>query len=150
VFGGIRFGPEWALEVELWVPSPIRDSAGYSHRDILLSVSAVRMLGVQGVRPHLLAGFSLARTENRFTTCLADRLPDPPSGLPIPTIVDCAEPDVRARQRGQVNGSATYVVGGMGVEVPLWRRVHLVPEIRVHVALTSVIVRPAVGVKISF
>jgi hypothetical protein len=34
--------------------------------------------------------------------------------------------------------------------VPLWRRLRLVPEIRVHVALTSVIVRPAVGVSVSF
>ena len=107
------------------------------------------MLGVKTVRPYLLAGFSLARTENRLTTCLADRSPDPSSGPPIPTIVDCTEPDVQHR-REQINGSATYVVGGMGIEVPVWRRIHLVPEIRVHVAISSVIVRPAVGVKFNF
>ena len=40
LFGGIRLGPEWAVEIELWVPSSIRDSAGDStHRDILFSVS---------------------------------------------------------------------------------------------------------------
>ena len=151
VFGGLALGPEWALEFEFWIPWPIRDSAGDStHRDILLSVSAVRMLGAQGVRPYLVAGLSFGRTENRFTTCLADRLPAPSSGPPVPTIVDCAEPDVRERRREQVNGSATYVVGGMGIEVPVWRRTQLVPEIRLHVALTSVIVRPSVGVKINF
>jgi hypothetical protein len=149
--GGITLGTEWELELELWIPSSIRDSAADSrHRDILLSVSAVRMLGAQGVRPYLLAGLSFARTENTFTTCLADRSPAPSSGPGIPTIVDCAEPDVREHRREQANGSATYVVGGLGIEVPLWRRVHLVPEVRVHVALTSVIVRPAVGVKINF
>ena len=149
--GGITLGPEWALELELWIPSSIRESAADStHRDVLLSVSAIRMLGAQGVRPYLLAGLSVARTENTFTTCLADRSPAPLPGVYVPTIVDCGEPDVRERRREQVNGSTTYVVGGLGIDVPLWRKVHLVPEVRVHVALASVIVRPAVGVKINF
>jgi hypothetical protein len=40
LFGGIRFGRDWALDVELWVPSSIRDAAGDpTHRDILVSVS---------------------------------------------------------------------------------------------------------------
>jgi hypothetical protein len=151
LFGGIRFGRDWALEVELWVPSSIRESADDpTHRDILVSVSAVRLLGAQGVRPYLVAGLSVARTENAFTTCLADRSPAPSSGLPVPTIVDCSEPDVRERRSEHFNGSTTYVVGGLGVDVPLWRRLRLVPEIRVHVALTSVIVRPAVGVSVTF
>jgi hypothetical protein len=151
LFGGIRLGPEWAVEVELWVPSSIRDSAGdATHRDILFSVSAVRMLGARGVRPYLVAGVSLASTENEFTTCLADRSPAPSSGLPVPTIVDCSELDVRERRREHSNGTATYVVSGLGLEVPLWRQFRLIPEIRVHVAFASVIVRPAVGVRIDF
>jgi hypothetical protein len=151
LFGGIRLGREWAVELELWVPSSIRDTADNSaHRDILVSVSAVRMLGAEGPRPYLVAGLSLARTENEFTTCLADRSAAPLSGPPVPTIVDCSEPDVRERRREQFNGTATYVVGGLGFDVPLGRRLRLVPEIRVHVALTSVIVRPAVGVMIRF
>jgi hypothetical protein len=151
LFGGIRFGRDWALEVELWVPSSIGDSADDpTHRDILVSVSAVRLLGAQAVRPYLVAGLSVARTENEFTTCLADRSPAPSSGLFVPTIVDCSEPDVRERRREHFNGSTTYVVGGLGVDVPLWRRLRLVPEIRVHVALGSVIVRPSVGVSVSF
>jgi hypothetical protein len=151
LFGGIRFGRQWAVEVELWVPASIRDSAGDpTHRDILVSVSAVRMLGAEGARPYLVAGLSLARTQNEFTACLADRSPAPSSGVPVPTIVDCSEPDVRERRREHFNGTATYVVGGLGLEVPLWRRLRLVPEIRVHVAFTSVIVRPAVGVTFNF
>jgi hypothetical protein len=124
--------------------------SGQTHRDILVSVSAIHMLATQGVRPYLLAGLSLARTENAFTTCLADRTPAPLPGVPVPTIVDCSEPDVQERRRQHVNGGATYVVGGLGLDVPLWRRLHLVPEVRVHVALTSVIVRPALGVRVDF
>jgi hypothetical protein len=151
LFGGIRLGHEWAVEVELWVPSSIGDSAdGPRHRDILVSVSAVRTLSAAGARPYLVAGLSLARTQNEFTMCLADRSPLPSTGPPIPSIVDCSEPDVRERRREHFNGSATYVVGGLGLEVPLWRRLRLVPEIRVHVTLTSVIVRPAVGVMVNF
>jgi hypothetical protein len=151
LFGGFRIGREWAVELELWVPSSIRDSAGdATHRDILMSVSAVRILGAEGARPYLVAGLSLARTQNEFTTCLADRSAAPLSGPPVPTIVDCSEPDVRERRREQFNGTATYVVGGLGLDVPLGRRLRLVPEIRVHVALTSVIVRPAVGVMVRF
>jgi hypothetical protein len=143
--------PEWAVEVELWVPSSIRDSAGdATHRDILVSVSAVRMLGARGVRPYLVAGVSLASTENEFTTCLADRSPAPSSGLPVPTIVDCSELDVRERRREHSDGTGFYVVSGLGLEVPLWRQLRLIPEIRVHVAFASVIVRPAVGVRIDF
>jgi hypothetical protein len=151
LFAGIRFGPEWAVEVELWVPSYIRDSpGGPTHRDILVSVSAVRTLGAKNARPYLVAGLSLARTQSESTTCLADRSPDPSPGLPVPTIVDCSEPDVRERRREHFDGSATYVVGGLGFEVPLGRRLDLVPEVRVHVALGSVIVRAAVGVAVNF
>jgi hypothetical protein len=151
VFGGIRFGRDWALEVDLWVPSSIREAAGDpTHRDILVSVSAVRLLGAHGVRPYLVTGLSVARTENAFTTCLADRSPAPSSGLPVPTIVDCSEPDVRERRREHFNGTAAYLLGGLGIDVPLWRRLRLVPEIRVHVAFTSVIVRSAVGVSVAF
>ena len=151
VFGGIRFGPEWAVEVELWVPASIRDSASdTTHRDILVSVSAVRMLGAERVRPYLVAGLSLAHTQNAFTTCLADRSPEPFPGPPVPSIVDCSEPDVRERRREHFNGSATYVLGGLGLDVPLWRRIRLVPEIRVHAAIGSVIVRPSVGVAVGF
>jgi hypothetical protein len=151
LFGGIRFGPDWAVEVELWVPAFTRDSAGdRRHRDILVSVSAVRLLGAEGARPYLIGGLSFARTQNEFTTCLADRSPDPFPGPPAPTIVDCSEPDVRERRREHVNGTATYVVGGLGLEIPIWRRLRLLPEIRVHAALTSVIVRPAIGVAVDF
>jgi len=151
LFGGFRLGREWAVEVELWVPASIRDSAGGpTHRDILLSFSAVRMLGADGARPYLVAGLSLANTQNEFTTCLADRSPAPSPGPPVPAIVDCSEPDVRERRREHFNGTATYVVGGVGLDLPLWRRLRLVPEIRVHVAFTSVIVRPAVGVMVNF
>jgi uncharacterized protein YceK len=151
LFGGIRFGSGWAVEAELWVPSFIRDSKGDAmHRDILVTVSAVRMLSGRSAHPYLVAGLSLARAQNEFTTCLADRLAGPSSGSAVPTIVDCSEPDVRERRREHTNGSATYLVAGMGLDVPLGRRLCLVPEIRVHVAVSSVIVRPTMGLMVKF
>jgi hypothetical protein len=153
LLAGFRFGRDWAAEAELWVPPFIHDSAGESkHRDILVSVSIVRTFGAHGVRPYLVAGLSVARTENRFTTCIADRVPPPPVGMTqtVPTIVDCSESDVRERRRQHFTGTTEYVVGGAGLEVPLWRRLRLTPEVRVHVAPTSAIVRSAVGLMVDF
>jgi hypothetical protein len=64
--------------------------------------------------------------------------------------VACSEPDVRQRQRERTGTGSAYIVGGLGIEVPLGRRLRLVPEVRVHAAAASVIVRPSVGVIVVF
>jgi hypothetical protein len=152
VFAGVRTGRDWAAEIELWIPGSIRDATGDPHRDILVGVSAVRRFGANRSRSYLVAGVSVARTENAFTTCFADDRPAPPgpAGVPGRTVVDCAEPDVTERRREKFTGTSTYLTGGAGVDVPLWPHVRLLPEVRVHVAIGSIIVRPAVGFRFDF
>lgn len=152
MFGGVRTGSDWAAEIELWIPGSLRNAAGELHRDILVSVSAVRRFRANRSRSYLLAGVSMASTETGFTTCFADNRPAPPgpAGEPGRTIVDCSEADVTERRRETFRGTSTYLTGGAGVEVPLWPRVRLLPEIRLHVAIGSVIVRPAVGLGFDF
>jgi hypothetical protein len=153
VLAGLRFGPGWAGEFEIWVPGTIRDAADDdTHRDVLASLSVIRRFDGRRLRPYLLVGLSFARTTNGFTTCIADRPASPSldSSPLVPNIVDCSEPDVRERRRDHFNSTSAYVVAGAGIEVPLWRRLRLAPELRVHVAPASVIVRPAVGLMIDF
>jgi hypothetical protein len=152
IFAGARTGRDWAAEIDLWIPGSLRDAAGDPHRDILIGVNAVRRFGANRSRSYLLAGISVARTENELTTCFADSRPAPPGpgGEPGRTIVDCSAPDVTERRRETFAGTSTYLTGGAGVEVPLRPRLLLLPEIRMHVAIGSIIVRPAVGVRFDF
>ena len=78
IFAGVRTGRDWAAEIELWVPGSLRDATGNPHRDILVGVGAVRRFGANLSRSYLLVGFSVARTQNEFTTCFADSRPAPP------------------------------------------------------------------------
>ena len=153
VAGGLSFGRTWTAEVELWMPRSLRDDAGEpKHRDVLFSVSIVRSFGASRLRPYALAGLSTARTEDHLTTCVADRVPPPPLGIPdaVPTIVDCSEPDVRERRRERFTSTSGYLLAGAGAEVPLGRRLFLTPEVRVHFAVTSIILRPSVGLMLVF
>jgi hypothetical protein len=149
----VRFpmGPSWGGELELWVPGFIEDGAGAPrHRDIQAGFSVVRHLGSSAPRPFVLFGGSIARTEDRFTTCLADRVSRPGTTEPVPTIVSCTEPDVRERRAERFVSSSAYAVAGAGVDVPLGSRWLLTPEVRLHAALTSVIVRASVGLAVQF
>ena len=152
IFAGVRTGRDWAAEIELWVPGSLRDATGNPHRDILVGVGAVRRFGANRSRSYLLVGFSVARTQNEFTTCFADSRPASPgpAGEPGRTVVDCSEPDVTERRRERFTGTSTYLTGGAGVEVPLRPRIRLLPEIRTHLAIGSIIVRPTVGVRFDF
>lgn len=140
---GFTFRGSWAVEAEIWVPGPIRDAAGDpEHRDIPVSASMIRFFRAGPSRPYLLAGLTTARTETHVTTCIADR--------GTPTIVSCEEPDVRERHRERFTSLSGYLLVGGGIEVPLGRRVRLAPEVRAHLAVTSVILRPAVAVIVNF
>ena len=102
----------------------------------------MRAFRAGGPQPYVLAGISSARTETYLTACIADR--------GVPTVVGCEEPDVRERHRERFPSGSAYVHAGAGVDVPLAGRLHLAPDVRVHLAATSIIVRPAVGVVLDF
>jgi len=142
---GIRLSQAWTGEVELWVPGFIREAGPGKHRDILISFIAVRTMGAQGrPRPYGLLGVSFGRTETSVTSCIAER-------EATPTIVDCStEPDVQERRQDRYYSQSTYALAGAGFDFPVWRRVHLAPEVRVHLAIGSVIIRSAVGLRMEF
>jgi hypothetical protein len=152
---GVAVTPSWTVEGELWVPGAIRSRGGpgaggdATHRDMLASGSAVRVFGARRVRPFALAGISLARTTDHVTTCIADRVP-PGAATPVRAVVSCSEPDVRERLRERFTSLSQYVVGGVGVRLALGSRVRFVPELRMHAAPTSVIVRASAGIAVEF
>ena len=81
VVAGLHFSDAWALEGEFWLPRYIRTNLeGGRHRDTLLGVSMRRSFGDR-VRPHVLFGLSVGRTEDGFTTCGALR--SSPSSRPF-------------------------------------------------------------------
>ena len=51
---------------------------------------------------------------------------------------------------GTFNGSETYLVFGGGVQIPVGARLAIVPEVRVNYAISALIVRPQVGVRVRF
>jgi hypothetical protein len=141
---GIRLSRNWTGEFDLWLPGFIREADEGKHRDTLISLIAVRTMDAQTrPRPYVLIGVSFGRTETSVTSCIAER-------ETAPTIVDCTEPDVRERRHDRYNSESTYALVGAGFDLPVWRRVHLAPEVRVHLTIGSVIIRSAVGLRMEF
>jgi hypothetical protein len=150
VVAGIFLTPGWTLDGEFWRPGAIRTRPEDGrHRDTLVSVSARRSFGAGAVRPHLLAGVSIARTEDQLTTCIARRQSsvDP---VPVNFLVPCGEPDVSERREERFASTSLLPLVGAGVEIAIGRRLLLVPDVRVQTWVTSVIVRPAVAVAMKF
>jgi hypothetical protein len=148
---GFSLSRDWTLDVEVWVPKFLRDENGSpKHRDVLVSASAVRFFTDGAIRPFVLAGLSLAFTEDRLTTCIADRVPFGQTGPAVPTIVDCSQPDVRERVDERFRSQSVYGLGGAGLEIRVAPRVRISPDVRFDVAVTSFIVRPSVAVSITF
>lgn len=145
---GFGRGGAWTFEVEFWLPDYI-DLGGKTHRDTLVSAAFIRPFGTRSVRPHILVGASAGRVEERSTICFAMRQP-PGSSASVRTLVPCEDDDVIDRQRDERSNGALYGVAGAGLEIPLGRRVQLVPEVRVNLAITAVILRPAVALRIAF
>lgn len=140
----------WRGEFEFWLPGYLDDAYGEpKHRDILFSLSAVRMFREDGVRPYLVAGLSVTRTQDWFTFCTANR-PIGPGGALGPAMVSCDEPDLIERRRERNDGTDGYLLAGGGVEIPLAARVKAVVDLRFSLAPVSVLVRPAVGLAFSF
>ena len=147
---GIGRARTWMPEVEFWYPGWIRtDRTDGRHRDILGSLAFRRTFSSGRARPYLLLGFSVARTDTQFRTCAALRHP-PGSTVAVPTIVSCSEPDVVERERERFSSTGFYALGGGGVEIALGRKLRLLPDVRVDFAITSVIVRPSIGIGFVF
>ena len=138
--GALTLSPRWRGEFEFWLPGYLTDSRGEPmHRDVLYSVSAVRLFRDDGIRPFVLAGLSLARTEDRLTLCS--------TGL---ALVSCDDPDVIDMRSEKHFGSGSYLLAGGGLEIPIGRRVNIVADVRLSLAAASVLVRPGLGVSIGF
>jgi hypothetical protein len=151
ISAGLAVTPDWTVDFELWIPAALRNGRfGSTHRDMLAGASAMRFFGRHDVRPFLLAGLSLARTEDRFTTCIADRVPFGRAGPAVPATVDCAEPDVRERRGERYTSASIFGLIGAGIDVAAGPRLRIRPEVRVNHIPTSLIVRPAVGLVVLF
>ena len=150
VTASIPFTVKWRADAEFWLPGYLEDDFGQpKHRDVLLSVSAVRMFSAGPTRPFLLAGLSFSRTEDWFTFCTAQRAFDPGGPL-LPFLVSCGDPDVIERRRERNEGTDGYLLAGGGVEVPITSRLNVVVDLRASCAPTSLLVRPGVGLVLKF
>jgi hypothetical protein len=149
VTAAMRVSRAWRGEVEFWLPGYLElDRGDGRHRDLLLGISAVRLFRTEGVRPFVLAGLTLARTEDEYTYCFAERtLPD---FGPVTTVVDCGEPDVVTIEHTDRAGTGIALTTGGGVEIPVGRRTHIVADVRLLLTPGAMLVRPAIGLGISF
>jgi hypothetical protein len=150
ITASVGFAHGWRGEVEFWRPGYIEDANGDpKHRDILFSFSAVKMFQAGKVRPYVVFGLSLARTEDWFNFCTANRV-NGPGGSMGPVLVSCDEPDIIEHRRERNVGNDGYLLGGGGIEYPITRHLGIVADVRVSLAPVSVIVRPGVGVVFTF
>jgi len=147
---GYQWSPRWAIEAEFWAPRTLhlrRDER--THRDTSLNLGVRRSFSAGRARPHLLAGLGAMRTVDEITICSAVR-PVSFSPTPVEVLVSCEEPDVTGRVRERFAGTTLAVLVGAGVVFEVTRRIHVVADVRVHPAITALMVRPAIGVGVSF
>jgi hypothetical protein len=141
---GVAFSPNWRGEAEFWLPGYLEDARGEpKHRDVLYSFSAVRLFGSGQVRPFVVAGLTFARVQDWFTFCTANR-----GGGPA--LVSCDEPDVVDVRREKNVGTDGYLLAGGGVEIPLGDRLRVVADLRLSLAPASILVRPGLGLSVTF
>jgi hypothetical protein len=145
ISAAFRLSPRWMLEAE------VADNglASPKHRESLVSVSGIRSFRERGVRPYLAVGLTFGRNEETRTACFADRVPFG-GGAPQRALVGCDEPDVQLRVPETSRGGGSYLALGGGAMIPLWRRVSVVPDVRVHLAATAAILRPTLGLALAF
>jgi Outer membrane protein beta-barrel domain len=53
-------------------------------------------------------------------------------------------------ESGKFDGSEAYLVFGGGVQIPAGTRLAIVPEVRVNYAISALVVRPQIGVRVRF
>jgi hypothetical protein len=131
---GFFFTERWAIEIEAWIPAYITDQAcgppvpappflntpgacgPGQFRDLQFAVSAVRHFGANGVHPYVLVGAAKLWTQSRT-----------PLG-------------------NWTNSESVYPQGGVGLVIPVSKRLALVPEVRVDYLFLGAILRPNVTV----
>ena len=125
VTGAMEFSPAWRGEIELWIPAYLEYArGGRRHRDLLLGVSAVRLFRSDGVRPSVLAGLTVARTQDEFR-------------------------DLNGSGAFKRAGNGIALTTGAGVEIPIGRRLNVVTDVRVLLTPGALLVRPAAGLGIA-
>jgi hypothetical protein len=62
---GTFLSPLWALEFETWLRASNPECCGARRREMLYSVSVVRLLTSQGVQPYMLGGLTFLQAESR-------------------------------------------------------------------------------------
>jgi hypothetical protein len=147
---GVMLSEAWGLEGEFWYPAAIRTSPeNGQHRDTLFSVDLRRVFGGERVRPYLLFGASLGRTEDQFVTCTAVRS-SPVSPEPVTVLVPCADPDVAERRTERFASGSLFPLGGAGLEIAIGKSVRVMPELRAEVGITAFILRPGLSAVFAF
>jgi hypothetical protein len=149
---GIPLASSWTVEVEVWVPGFITSGpeiAGIKHRDILVNGAVARRFTAGRLTPFVLFGLGVSQTQDRFNTCTAVRRRFDTGELET-VVVSCTEPDILSRNEERFDGGGLFALGGLGLEVPLTRRVRVVPDVRVNAMVGSVIIRPSIALQISF
>jgi hypothetical protein len=134
---------------EFWYPGAIRTNSDGHHRDTLFGVGFRRSWGTRAVRPHVLFGLSVGRTVDELTTCVAIRQTSF-SPNPMRVHVSCSDPDVVERRPERFSGTSLFPLVGAGAEIRLNEHLRLIPDVRVQLWLTSMIVRPAIAVGVAF
>lgn len=61
---GTFLSPLWALEFETWMRASNPECCGARRREMLYSVSVVRLLTSQGLQPYMLGGLTLLQADN--------------------------------------------------------------------------------------
>jgi hypothetical protein len=140
----------WSPEIEFWYPGWIRtDATDGRHRDILAAVAVRRRFGSGWLRPYLLVGGSIARTETQFRTCTGLVRP-PGAGEDVVAVISCADAAVIASALEKNSSVSLFALGGAGAEIALTRKLRLLPDVRVDFAVTAVIMRPSLGIAVVF
>jgi hypothetical protein len=62
---GAFLSPLWALEFETWMRASNPECCGPRQREMLYSVSVVRLLTSQGLQPYMLGGLTFLQAHNR-------------------------------------------------------------------------------------
>ena len=61
---GTFLSPLWAVEFETWMRASNPECCGPRRREVLYSVSVVRLLTSQGLQPYMLGGLTLLRSDS--------------------------------------------------------------------------------------
>jgi hypothetical protein len=141
---GFWFADDWIAEFEFWYPGFIEDGST-RHRDVLFGVNAQRSFGTGSLRPRLMVGVTAARTQDELTFCLG-----PPTSTTGPTLLSCSDPAATSEVVDTFSSISVFGLGGAALAYALGARVHVVGDVRIDFAVTTVIVRPAVSLAIVF